>query len=457
MANTTARFVYEALLSHDATPEVLRRVYAYADRMKDTDLLVSLTAHPKLDAELESMLAARSEADVLSAWAGRPGRTTEQLIARFAKEKRATLLTSLAQRSDLPEELYNQLANSGLATVCEALALNANAPLAARVDAAGGITRRIKDTYNAPRQVRSLLGECPQEVIDAAALGTTRFGVMAGLVEKVTPEVSVEMARLAPALAAKVEGWGARHLLSDFWTGMKSPVARQAFKDAVVAYVAQVDAGNATLENSYLREYATVDLNDPIANALLVLENGGSDDEIREAFKLTIGSSYGTRSIAANLGAKHACIPLESLLEHIRQLEAPALQLVVARLDGDLAKAGQLLEHGDSDVFDALVAHGFDLEALIRALHARMSHLPYWVHRKSEFYRNTALVIDLLGVTDVLRYDSGTVAATARALILERLGENPEMWEMFERLAPEWSGSLPALLDAVIGLSAHGA
>ncbi len=453
MANTSARFVYEALLSHDATPEVLRRVYAYADRLKDTELLVQITKHPKLDAELEAMLAARSEADVLSAWAGRPGRTTEQLMTRFAKEKRATLLTSLAQRADLPEELYNQLAGSGLATVCEAIALNGAAPLAARVDAAGGITRRVKDTYNAPRQIRNLLGDCPQEVIDAAALGSTRFGAITGLIEKVSPQVSVEVARAAVPLAAKVEGWNARTLLNEFWSGLKSPLARQAFKDGVISFIADVDAGNTTLENSYLRDFATIDLNDPVTSALNTLEQGGSDEEIQLAFNVVTGASYQMRNLAANLGAKYTCIPVDRFFEYVRYLEPWALQQVVSRLNGDLSAAARLLDSGDADVFNALIDHGFDFETLVRAIHARSGNLSYWVHRNPRFHRNTDLVLDLIPVSLALQYDYGNVSSAAREMILERLGENPERWETFERLAPEWSGNLPGLIDAVIGLS----
>ena len=453
MAHTNARFVYEALLSHDATPEVLRRVYVYADRSKDTDLLSRIAQHRNLDAELESTLAARSEADVLSAWAGRPGRTTEQLMARFAKEKRATLLTSLAQRADLPEELYNQLAGSGLATVCEAVALNGAAPLAARVTAAGGITRRIKDTYNAPRQIRSLLGDCPQEVIDAAALGSTRFGAITGLIEKVSPEVSVEVARAAVPLAAKVEGWNARSMLSEFWSGLKSPAARQAFRDSVVAFVADVDAGKASMENSYLREFATINLSDPVSDALHTLQQGGTDDEIRHAFNVATGASYQMRSLAANLGAKYDCIPVDRFFDFVRNLEAPALKHVVSRLNGDLGTAARLLDSADSDVFTALIEQGYDFEALVRSMHNRSANLPHWVHRSSQFYRNTALALDLLSVNQALCFEYGTVASAARDMMLERLGEQPDRWETFERLAPDWSGSLPRLIDAVIGLS----
>jgi hypothetical protein len=454
MASTPARFVYEALLSPDATPEVLRRVYEYADRVKDTDLLVSLTTHPKLDAELESILAARGEADILVAWSGRPGRSTEQLVTRFAKEKRATLLVALAGRGDLPEELYTQLANSGLATVCEAIALNGNAPLTARVRAASGITRRIKEGYNAPRTAKSMLASCPDEVVEAAALGSQRFGALAGIIDRCSESVAIQIAPNAVRLAAAVEGWNARHVLNDFWSNLESIPARIAFRDAVIAFNLEVQAGTAEVKNSYLEQYATINLEDPITVALHSMTASSDPIEVQEAFNLIMNTGGFQHKInAAKLAAGLESIPVQHLVEYSRHLDTAALEKLCARIGDDVATAASVINNSDRDAFEVFVSKGSNPEALFRAMFAEAKRLPYWVTSTSSFYKNTELVFDLISVNEVLKFDHGSAANAAKNLMLEQLGDNPERWETFERLAPEWSGSLPSLLDAVVGLS----
>lgn len=454
MAGSSARFIYEALLVSDASPDVLRRVVAYADRVGDTSLLCDVMRHPKLDKELEDALSKRTEADVLSAWASRSGRTTDELIARFSKEKRATLLSSLAKRGDLPDALYTQLAETELPTVCEEIALNAKAPIESRSKAAQFITGRIKDSYRSTYHATNLLGNCPQEVIDSAVVNSVRLGVMAGLASKISEDAAIKIASKAADLASNLEGWDGQHLLREFWGNLGYTKAREIFRDRVIELVAKSNAGEIVIKNSSLAQYASVSLYDPIDLAISALASNNTEVNLRTEYDLVMRSGNYNQRLAANEHAlKNGVVEVEDAVDYVRRVPDEVISAVISRRGTDSKLGSFLLSHGDHNIYDLLLKHGFDIENVLQTCYEVNGNLPYYVRQSHAFYSKADFALKYLSVNDALRFDYGAVASKARSLMLEHLADNAEMWEMFERLAPEWSGNLPSLIEAVEGLT----
>ena len=102
--------VYRALLDAATPPIKLQhRVLQYAIRTKSNGLLARLAEHPALDPAIDEQLRSHPSAAVKSAWAGRPGRTVEELTELIVSEGRITVLTALAVRPDLPQEIYRAI------------------------------------------------------------------------------------------------------------------------------------------------------------------------------------------------------------------------------------------------------------------------------------------------------------------------------------------------------------
>ncbi|MFM7088795.1 MAG: hypothetical protein ACKOW9_04695 [Candidatus Paceibacterota bacterium] len=454
MASSSARFIYEALLASDASPDTLRRVVAYADRVKDTSLLCDVLRHSKLDQELENTLSKRTEADVLSTWASRPGRSTDELISRFSNEKRATLLSALAKRSDLPDVLYMQLANTGLPTVCQEIALNAKASIAARSKAAESITGRIKDSYRSTYHASNLLGNCPQEVIDSAVINSSRLGVMAGLINKVSEEAAIKVASKAADLAAKLEGWDGQHLVNEFWKNLGYLKAREIFRDRVVTLVAEANEGKLRISNNALSQYATISLYDPIDLAISNLSSNNNEINLRNEYDLVMrGGNYSQRLTATEHAVRNGVVEIEDAIDLVKRLPEDVIEAVITRRGSDAGLGAFLLSNGDSHVYDVLIKHNFDIRSVLESCYSASGSIPYHVKQSKAFYSNTEFALLFLSVNDALRFDYGSVASKARSLMLESLLDNPEKWEMFEKLAPEWSGNLPSLLEAVSSLT----
>ena len=131
---STLKDLYLNLLESREVPlELQHRIFANAVANKDHALAVKLLNHPSLDQSVDDKLRDVEAAAVKAAWAARPGRSTAELTALVDAEKRANVLTALAERTDLPEEVYVAIAAkaTGIKTL-SALVSNSNAPSEAR-------------------------------------------------------------------------------------------------------------------------------------------------------------------------------------------------------------------------------------------------------------------------------------------------------------------------------------
>lgn len=96
----------------NANPEDVKIQTILADealRNKDVNVLVSLLNNEHLNKEVDAKLAKLPDAAVVKAWMRKPGRNKEEIVNRVSKEKRVTVLQTVAELTELDEQTYQTL------------------------------------------------------------------------------------------------------------------------------------------------------------------------------------------------------------------------------------------------------------------------------------------------------------------------------------------------------------
>lgn len=109
----TIRSLFRKLISDQEhlAPFMQQRIFDYGSKHGDNTLLAELTAHPSLTPELDEQLKDIPAAIVKAAWLSRPGREVEAILDLVAREKRVTVLSTLAAMENIPGEAQLALAN----------------------------------------------------------------------------------------------------------------------------------------------------------------------------------------------------------------------------------------------------------------------------------------------------------------------------------------------------------
>jgi len=134
----------ELLLDHD-TPidaSVQGRIAEYALRTGDTRLLSRLVDRPDLHPDADALVATSADLPVLVNWLLRPGRPAREIVERVAREKRVTVLATLATTAGLPAPVYQDLAAHHSERVLREIITAGAADEAARRTAIRGIVSR---------------------------------------------------------------------------------------------------------------------------------------------------------------------------------------------------------------------------------------------------------------------------------------------------------------------------
>lgn len=446
-----SRFVYEALVTPSMTTLMQKRVMAYAERHKDIPLMLSLAGLPTLDPEIEAALADRGEAEVLLAWALRPGRTTEQLLARFRKEKRATLLAQLAERPDLPAVLYEELGNHGSVMVAEALVVNDAAPLEVRKKAAGPALRKIRVSYSATSNVKSLFSGVPSGVVEAAIPAAKTHVHLEGLVGLVDPQAHAKLADQFVALLSEDDGsWMSSHAANRVWESLVDSSIRKYIQDQVKQQIA--NGKIAAAWTSYAIDLTKRSVVDPVSEAISKLSDHSlAAPELTAAFTVVVNQGrYQRLREALPAAVRNPNLPVSVLLPHAQRCEQEELTALFRRVSDDYDMVLQLVAQVGAGGFDTALAEGVNGEQLLADLKARTGDVPHWVLYSGFIESRPTLALSLFNVKTALT--SQVTAELSRKTISDRLGDDDRRWEMFERLANEWTGTLPELLDAATTL-----
>jgi len=106
----TVRGLYQALLHNQTLGEQMQeRIYDFATRTADYDVLAQLARHPSLTADLDARLGALTSAKVLAAWLTRPGRDLTTALDKLRREERVTVQSAVAGLDGLGDALYGEM------------------------------------------------------------------------------------------------------------------------------------------------------------------------------------------------------------------------------------------------------------------------------------------------------------------------------------------------------------
>jgi hypothetical protein len=445
MSNESTSNLFHALCTDGSPAELQRRVLKYAAATKDNTLLVHLAGLGNLDPEVEVALSKRGEAEVLMAWACRPGRSTEDLVARFSSEKRATLLAELAARTDLPADVYTELAKHSSASVATALLVNVNAPLEARKKAAERAVTTVRDSYSASYNVRSMFADLPQEVRDHAIMFAKSPAQIVGLVGVISPDAVGNAAeRVIELLKSDVAGWNVRTALDTVWNALDINGRKELQTRLLSLNDTTVFTNNA---QQIINDFASRSLSDPIQDAIEALGVETDPDTIRALYKQISSASYHSRKEALAAAAGNPNTPFEILVDDVRWFDETVAEALTKRSDFTIESAKLFLDaRVGLDIFETF-AVVVDAEEMLRYACADSVHLPYWVDNTKVIQSKPVLALELYPISKV--FDHAAVAKLARNLVMERLGDDDKRWETFNGLASEWSSGLTGLLDAV--------
>ena len=181
--------VYASFLNLDTHErEIQEKIYNYGIRSNDDSLLSKLALIEDLEPEIDAKLKDAPGVSVKAAWASRPGRSEDEISKLLEKEKRVKVLTSLAERDDLPEVVYKTIAtkSKGIGALVSLLS-NAKVPFSIKEIAAVKLTELYGSDYDAEssnskriQEITNILAQNP-ELCVVIANSTDNINVLYGV------------------------------------------------------------------------------------------------------------------------------------------------------------------------------------------------------------------------------------------------------------------------------------
>lgn len=142
---------------------MVRWALAHKDSSYSSDVLVSLCRRESILDSTDKALSKVQVASVKAAWLSRPGRSAELLSSLLGKEKRATVLVSIAQSANASEDVLAALAGDSRPSVVWAVLSSPNASSAVKAKAlvnASCASQAFKN-YDNIQLFRRLVAELP--------------------------------------------------------------------------------------------------------------------------------------------------------------------------------------------------------------------------------------------------------------------------------------------------------
>lgn len=491
-SNTLTQF-YRRLIEGRAPihADLQLRILEHLLASREFGLVGTFARRADVTPEADARIAARGEALVIAGWASRPGRSREDLESRLGKEKRATVLLPLAKMTELPADLYRQVAATTSVKVAEALLGNPSVPrdvkLAKIADASSSIDK--KGDWRQREFIAGALGrdrELLEELLRCSNDAVVVTNCLNALVE-VSPEVIEDVLGRFDDLTVSD---------SDYFSPV--PALCEALSDQNLS-ATQLQKLRSVVKTRQEQEklksnHRSVDYS---SVRFLLSENGR---------KLTAKC----RRLATSTEAAESSALLKELVRLMRKhniedrvmraavtnrvLPPEAIEQFMGGLYGDLETrlARNWMQRGEYARLAAMAVDsywapswmnecpdiGAFLSAIVEHVRDKDEALPDWVLTHEyvlgtpqasvlflpwkQLYRISADGFNMvrLGSPDTVEglaevnAKVDAVAAVAQQLIVDRLGDDKLLWETFNTLADEFEGPLPDLLDAVVAISA---
>lgn len=470
--SSSASKVYLDLLASTPVPVAIqRRILAWGTTHQDAEVLSRLASIEGLDPDIENELEGSSNLDVLLAWAARPGRSTKELTDRLLKEKRSSLLLGLAERKDLTEEIYDQLADNKSVNVRWALLGNTEVPMNTREKAAKSLAPEFrKDNWGGRRQLtdalgsnknlwRIFLGHINTNVLVVTALGNNM----------VDREI---MENIVSYLERKSSGSSSSYSLTD----IAESVSRRSEldNDHAVRLIAALEFHYQKIKNnSYSYESRRIlDIigrlkarpEGGITQLLDAVRDASDAESLTNAVRHYEALSQTMRLDSSQLAKcviAHPLVTPELISDHFRATDYDSWMTTVVNFDklgrNDLlaAVATQL---GIDYLFSML---GFREEVCRTVLEQAHKKKDYDSLRVVSTWLGTNIAPDVVELSKgmLLEYvpaasliGSPSLAPLAMTMLDSEFGEDQPSWEIFETLIGDFQGTLPELLSTVRSL-----
>jgi hypothetical protein len=459
-------YFYESLARHAPSlePALQQEIRSYAERTKNTHLLVALLGRGDLTLEVENALRDSKDLAVLVAWASRPNRTPAELQERLLKETRVAALLPLAELGDLPDSVYRAIAEVKSTKLGEALAANTSAPLDVRAEKIKEfVARHPRRSYGVGELLTKLCNNEPL-LFQAAAVSAGNAGYAAACVQSgfmTGTELEIIVGKLEGFLTSSSDPHGVISLIealsyapltseqietiktvSALIEGTWSPTYYRWVLSRLPEHVERMEKrqGPLTLK---IRELA--DATDP--NRISVL--------YQEAMALATDAEDAAFITAAVVMNPHT--PLEIVIAEYEAHRVTHHQTrnLLERLDADgevEVMARVLREHHGYAPIEGLVNAGAAINAVVAQLRSAHQPIPLWLRRAPWLADNADLALETLPwgtIIEMFPTATGELSAKLQHILLAELGSDRKLWEVFETIGNDYAGSFPELVATV--------
>ena len=461
MSNFDAGSLYHTLLSvPNPNSEVQQRAYEYAKKQNDSAMFIKLLSLENLESEIDKKISQQSDAEVLVTWASKPNRTSKELQERFKKENRATLLGKLAERSDLPKELYLAFAQMQKPTLSLTILGNSAAPVEAKLEAAKYAINGLKSSSTTSSKVSRIFKGQDPKVIQIAISHNKAFGSLEALSALAAPEDSELMANrfkhLVDSGLDSLSEWHNTYSVKNLFTNL-NPTGKQIVRKILKE---QQDAGKLRYVSSTILDLLNAPDVDPLDLALQEVKESNNSDAIDTALNQIVqGSNRGILRAALNSAVQNPATKVATLILYHSDCEYKTLPLLVARLKGDVnGLATVLASHRDATLYDLVFLQNdkFSEKAVkdgvpTRELIAQLAKLGSTGALASSKVGKVAPeeLIEHIPVNIALNY----IPVYSSNYINKALSGNDNAWKYFENLIGDWSNPLPGLIETSLSFA----
>lgn len=459
--------LYGQLLMDPAPPTQLQqRAYKVFMLENNEPALAALAAHPALDPDLDELLGKHKSVKVRLQWASRAGRTKDELIAAFAKEKRITMLEVGAQIKGMPDSWYLKMLSNPSAKVAVHIVGNEEIGLEVRKKAAVIHARTASENRSLVSTLRMVYSALPELHDSLATGGRHSSDVLQFVAGSQLSEENQKAVIDAGVVKFLSPVTGNRY---SFWE--KQRAATSALQ-AALAFAKQVSHSPA-LRQTLLQAISGADLSGHERHVLdlrsEVIEALKSDPvEVVDTMALASTTSdleqlgiFVKEAVAnhdTNMGlavASNKNITPELMTQVIRAIGWHERRALFAPHKSNPAVLAVLLMHGyesGDDVLDRADNPAEFLEAYLELIAASHASIPAWVMQSKH------MRLDMIERTPFHIVAGAELSDTLRKQVMDLVtgslsGASDEAWSLFEGVANSSGASLGDVIAATTSLS----
>lgn len=483
MASTLSKAI-RALLD-PSSPELpvhlQHRIAAWARHHDDIGSMVDLLARPELDDEVDALFADDRRAKVRAAWLSRPGRDPETLNKLIARETRETVLAAVASTRGLDENIYRAIVDRCRGVKPLIAVTLGDAPLEIRCAAIATLASRHGQIFERDMlKLHQAMKNTPELRIAVLRAGTVAALVRAAFINasdhdltEVDAERLLELLVIAPVQAALDGGpprfWSLNQAATDAYRLLGSVLSLEDRRDEVVELLSrplQLDWGKAVPASTKQAYQEKVDSlkegpqigGRPITELRAALYDGPEEaraEAVAQLLKVDWNSP--ARNYSSQLLQAAA---LDGVLgKHLRTVlaEHQTMQYTIvgmlARRRGlsvfDAVTVAQACAQAD-DAYEVLSNSAEPrraLEAFITDPGTEPSRLVAFFSKYSFEDPSLIAMLPVAVLDSAASSNSRALLAEVSAYLIERIGDDPERWELFDQIASGAATSIGAVLD----------